>query len=604
MAMTLIGAATLFSCGDKDLYTPPTPEPVTETDYTPFENFRTISITNRDAGTFVAVYYENPLGQENADDAITATAYASGRGTFSTKLDVPSHVTELYVMVNGAVERHPVGDIVLEKGRTKAQSFSDDELNALVAEVRSKYFPSMKYNVRYDDLYTCCDLYLGPDAEHRTETIDDIEMSLVYLDDGHKGMGNLTGNMFIYLYPTARMNELTPEDCIFFGAADDARRTTFNEHIVHPTLHLQEMPFASLKDIGRKVSVKATGYSGKAEADRIYKDYGVWPIFYTKNPDFNELRFSLSTLMDGKFLPGTEGTWNMGFLYIGGQNLRFTTPALNIGYEGSADKQYAKYEAGAGNYLGYRIDYGSGESPFVIDRNVSNGFVHHVSLNGKAYNVLGMENQYPYNKPDYYDGDYDDMMMIIVTNPSYIKPIGEIPVPDTEPSTFRQGYYLFEDNFPELGDYDFNDVIVQYSWRNYPNSGKNHITCGVVAKGCSNTNAFGFQVDGRYDTVISGITGYQNVGGGVINTADVRSFTYDVTAAREDVTPFLFNGKAYASKTKQGLAPYPYVLDVPYTDGQAFRWMIEKHPITDGYHDITSAGWYNRIKDETQVMSR
>lgn len=594
--------AVVTSCVDKDKYTPSKDEQVV--DYEVFENFSSINITNYDPTAFVSVYFENPYDSSNPDDAITATSYASGRGEFSITLDVPTHVETIYVINNGVLQQYPVEDITLKSVTTRAQSFSDAELNALVTEVRSKYFPSAKYNVRYHDLYTCCDLYLGPDAEHQSESVEDIDMSFVYLDDGHRGTGKLTGNMFIYLYPTAKMNDLKPEDCVFFGAADDAKCTTFNNHIVQPTLHLQEMPFASLKDIGRKVSVKSSGYDAKAEADRIYKDYGVWPIFYSKNPDFNELKFSLSTLMGGKFLPNDEETWNMGFLYIGGQNLRFTTPALNIGYEGSSDKQFAKYKAGPGNYLGYKVDYGAGEEPFTIDQPVSNGFIHHVSLNGKEYNVLGMENQYPYNKPDYYDGDYDDMMMIIVSNPTYIKPIHEIPVPNTEPSTFRQGFYLFEDNFPEEGDYDFNDVVVQYSWRNYPTTNLNYISCAVVAKGCSYSNSFGFNVDGTYENLIDRISGFYNVSGGIINTAESRNYTLEVTAPKDKITPFLYNGRGYACKTKQGSARFPYVLDVPYSTGHDFCWMIENHPITEAYRNITANGWYNNAYDTTYLMKR
>lgn len=595
---------TLNSCIDVDKYRPAKKEDPAKYSYEKFENFRSITITNSDENAYISVFFENPFTSDNTDDAITATSYASGRGKFNIVLDVPNHVNTIYVLNNNVLQTYPVGNITLQKNSTRAQSFSDDELNALVTEVRSKYFPSAKYNVRYHDLYTCCDLYLGPDADHQAESIEDIEMSLVYLDDGHKGLGNLTGNMFIYLYPTAKMNDLQPEDCVFFGAADDAKCTTFDTHIVHPSLHLQEMPFASLKDIGSKVARKTTGYNGKADANYIYKDYGVWPIFYSKNPNFNELKFSLSTLNGGKFLPTDEGTWNMGFLYIGGQNLRFSTPALNIGYEGSADKAYAKYKAGAGNYLGYKLTYNTGEEPFTIDQNVSNGFIHHVKLNGKEYNVLGMENQYPYNKPDYYDGDYDDMMMIIVSNPSYIKPIKEIPVPNTEPSTFRQGYYLFEDNFPDQGDYDFNDVIIQYSWRNYPSTNMNYISCAVVAKGCSFKNKFGFLANGSYDAVIEDISGFYNVNGGTINTAETRSYTYEVKAPKDEVTPFLYNGRGHACKSKQGSAAYPYVLDIPYSNGHDFRWMTEGYPITDGYYDITSDGWYNRIKNEEYVMKR
>lgn len=575
------------SCIDKDLYLYNNGEEK-GFNYESMENFRSITVSNDDDNSYVSVFYEHPWNDE--EGAIVSTPYATGRNQFTMKLEVPTHVEKLYILKNGELLIYPVTDIHLTS--TRASSYTTDELNNVVNVVRSTYLPAARFNVRNSDLYKCCDLYIGPDAEHMNEKVDSYDMTFVSLDDG--GLTNaITGNIFMYLYPSEKRETLTPEDCIFYGTTDKEGCTTSDKHFTSSTYQLAEVPFDKLVAIGKNVAAKKTGYSNGVTADLMYKDFGIWPLFYSRRKKtYDELNFSLSTEFEG---------YNMGFCYIGGQNLRFSTPALNIGYEGPADKQYANYK---GNYIGYKLVYADTKEEFIVNQNVSNGFIQHFELNGKTYNLLGMDNQYPFNNTSFYDGDYDDMSILITSNPKYLKPVEEVSVPNTEPYIFQQGYYLFEDNFPEKGDYDFNDVIIQYDWRHYPQSKKNYIVCGVAAKGCSMKNTFGFRVNGVYKKVINDITGYYNVSDETIDKAPIKTIVYEVEGAKEDITPFLYNGKGYVCKTLQGSNEYPYVLDIPYSNGHSFKWMKEGNPITTGYYDIISDGWYTKIKDISKVIIR
>lgn len=583
IALACMTCCLTTSCIDKELYTFNEDK---RFNYESLENFREVMVENQDDDAFVSVFFEDPVNEEGT---ISATPYACGRGRFRTKLEVPKHVEKLYVLRNGLLETYPVGDVVLKV--TRASSYAPGELDLVVRAVRSTYLPAARFNVRNSDLYKCCDLYIGPDAEHMADKIESFDVTFVDLDDGGLG-GAITGNIFMYLYPADKRTTLTPQDCIFFGTSDDAGCTTFEKHVTHSSYKLAEVPFDKLVKVGKDVANKKTGYSNGVSADLMHKDYGIWPIFHSKRKQHDELTFTLSNKYEG---------YNMGFLYIGGQNLRFSTPALNIGYEGPSDKQFANYK---GNYIGYTLKYADTNESFTINQNVSNGFIQQFELNGKVYNVLGMDNQYPYNNASYYDGDYDDMSILITTTPIYLKPVEEVTVPNTEPYTFQQGYYMFEDNYPEMGDYDFNDVIVQYDWRYYPQSQKNYIVCGIVAKGCILNNEFGFRTEDGYHPVINDIYGFYNVDDQLVDKNSFTSVNFEIDGVKEEITPYIYNGKGYACKTTQGRWEYPYVLEIPFVKKQDFRWMMEGYPISEGYGDITKDGWYMKIKNESVVVKR
>ncbi len=62
-----------------------------------------------------------------------------------------------------------------------------------------------------------------------------------------------------------------------------------------------------------------------------------------------------------------------------------------------------------------------------------------------------------------YDGDYNDMLCLIETNPITIEPEEPITPPSVTEYSTKKGYYLlFEDNYPYQGDFDFNDVVIEY----------------------------------------------------------------------------------------------------------------------------------------------
>ncbi|WP_455663600.1 LruC domain-containing protein [Phocaeicola sp.] len=79
-------------------------------------------------------------------------------------------------------------------------------------------------------------------------------------------------------------------------------------------------------------------------------------------------------------------------------------------------------------------------------------------------NIVGMENRQHLDidiKNN--DKDYNDILFKVTSDP-VIKPITEVPVNPEVDSQNISGTLTFEDNWPKLGDYDFNDFVTSYTY--------------------------------------------------------------------------------------------------------------------------------------------
>lgn len=623
-AIALIGeAAVLDSCRD---YFPDTSYLY---NYSQYANFRAITVNNPCDDHFLSIYYDQPFSEEGG---VCAKAYLGGKGPFTMQLNVPSHVKQLYVVDNGVLTVHPVAD--LEVGaKTRGLEYTQGELDALYSHVTSTYLPTAKYNVTGDDLFKCTDIRLEREGDDLNREIESFNISLIDLmKTGEKT--NFYGNLFAYVYPKDAQHHLKIDnpDLHFFAAKLD-NTNSFADHITKVDngfgraednrifCELEEIPYSKLVDMGTKVSKKT--YNGGITADKIKTDYDFWPILYSRQYGNAHIIIQIPAKYEG---------YNLGFVYLGGQNLRFTTPALNIGFPGPADSQYGQYPA-KGNYLGFTLQYDvakmNNENPgysgnFVLDRHVANGFIWHFTFNGKQYDVLGMDNQYPFNKQTFYDADYADYKVLISTDPEYLKPVEELLKPIHTPFTLEEGYYLFEDTYPNEGDYDYNDVIVQYEWRHYPEENKsegglNRVNCTLEGYACEYYNTFGFintheNAAQSHHPLFTGIHGMMNVKREpdfidleADNTIDIE---YEFVGNKNYIYPYLNNGNGdiYQRETT-GDFKCPFVLTVPEVldaDENEFRWTIEGVRLEDAYNSITGDGWYlpGNIKDENKLMKR
>jgi len=91
------------------------------------------------------------------------------------------------------------------------------------------------------------------------------------------------------------------------------------------------------------------------------------------------------------------------------------------------------------------------------------------------------------------------------------------------PSANSFGTLAFEDLWPSRGDYDFNDVVVDYQFKTVTNSSNNvvEILGKVVARasGASFKNGFGFQLDGIPSNKVISTTGNHISSPSIINFA-------------------------------------------------------------------------------------
>lgn len=322
-------------------------------------------------------------------------------------------------------------------------------------------------------------------------------------------------------------------------------------------------------------------------------------IFYSKEENANVKKGINTEFKLGKFPKGVS----VGFVFQGpDERPQFTTPQLNI------STTQNEYIAKDYNYIGKSITYIDNETyanaSFTITKPISNGFIYHIMEGNDAVNVLGMENRTPGYKA--YDGDYNDMLCLVKTNPIAIQPDQPILPPGTGTGySMRKGYYLFEDNYPKQGDFDFNDVVIEYSIISYLGSTSKQVSATLLAKGCIFSNEFGFKDDTGYVSFFEGIKGNKNVQE-ISNEADCPSTTRTL---KGDIIPYLNNGRGegYIYDDAYNTDEYPYVLDIPISDSSIkFRWCLEGKSISTAYNFATprASDWYNHPKDESSLIIR
>lgn len=217
--------------------------------------------------------------------------------------------------------------------------------------------------------------------------------------------------------------------------------------------------------------------------------------------------------------------------------------------------------------------------------NKENGYEEHTcgvvriwesELDANQYATLGMENRLISEGEDKCDHDFNDMVCLIEANPICVENVIEPPVPN--PSLIKwQGYWLFEDNYPLEGDYDFNDLVVRYAITETATEAI--IDLQFVARGAVNSNSFG--VNG--DIYFSNLGGFVNVYAHEDKVeAGVRQLRLEKAS---DYIPMLNNGttsfdlNTYNDKNDD----FPCVLEIPVIDGSTFLWCLENKRIDAAY---------------------
>ncbi len=542
----IILTATLFSCvNDKDLYIDESGPEYAKS----FSNVTTVNvnINSKYNATYYSVFYEFPY----EDGDLTKVPALTGVTPIYTTLDVPNDVNKLYVVGDGILRTFNVGDVEIVTTRS---AVSTNAIDAKVVEyINGSCFPEAANNVRGENLFSCTDLVIDKSAE--TGEFDKAEVWLTYINDGgFMSSGAYYGNLWFYTYPTDKLTTgMTIGDVKFYGLSK-------------ATQEIIEIPYSDIQ---------------------ARKNY----VFASKEEQVNGAS-SFKRVKLGTFEKGL----NIGFVYWGtatdpNAGVRFSTPLLNA----KVNKEVT-YRDGSGKFN-------------IANKYVSNGFIRHIKVDdstGKTFegNVLGMENRTPIEGS--YDGDYNDMLCLIESNPLALKPAETID--DATPAEFKteKGVYLFEDNYPARGDYDFNDAVVEFSIVDYYKSSNNakQVSARLLGKGCVNNNTFGFKSKSGYAPFIEGIQGYSQVDGAVDPTLFSQWTTQTMYG---DILPYLQSGEdKIVDPETYNTGEYPYVLVIPYATSEfMFRWCLEKRPLDEAYHFAgnRASDWYKTPANTSKVVS-
>ena len=548
------------SCVKHDIYQGEDPsvdpqEPTKEKeDYiAQFENFENIqvSISSQHEGTLYSIYYEYPY----EEGSLVKDPYLIGKTPIHMALEVPKHVKKLYILRgDGELIESDVKDITIgsdTKSSLRATNAISDEVLHLI---NNKYIPEKAYNVKSEDLYRCSDLKITETVF--TSSFEKADIWLTYISDGgmSKGNSNMHGKIWFYTYPSEKMENLTLDDCTFYGKTNGA--------------------------------IQVTDFNTINQGDNY--------IFYSKEEQPKAQAGEYTRIPLGRFDKGL----NVGFVYRGTDRPQFSTPALN----GPDNNKVPDNGTFSHNYVGHTLKYGN--SSFKIEKNVANGFIHHIQEGDFEGNVLGMENRCPNYRA--YDGDYNDMLCLIESNPVAIEPAEPVTPPVIESQTNKKGFLLFEDNYPNQGDFDFNDAVIYYSITAYTDKSTADVYAQLLAKGCTFHNQFGFKDANGLTPFFSDVNGYVNVRkfDKEPESGITKTLTYSATQL---IMPYIDNGKGPVSKNVKNTDLYPYVLDIPYSESQPFRWCIENKSIDEAYNfdqDYRKAhgDWYETPKDESLVI--
>ena len=151
--------------------------------------------------------------------------------------------------------------------------------------------------------------------------------------------------------------------------------------------------------------------------------------------------------------------------------------------------------------------------PFKSDQDFNDAIFFVTSNPVRAISTLGVS---PVDKPGTLDNDNDGINNNLDEYPNDPQKAYD----SYYPSSTGYGSFAFEDNWPEMGDYDFNDLVVDYQFRHTMNS-SNMVTeispkFKFRAIGAGYRNGFGFSMELTTDKV-------KSVSGNILGPSLIKS---------------------------------------------------------------------------------
>lgn len=125
--------------------------------------------------------------------------------------------------------------------------------------------------------------------------------------------------------------------------------------------------------------------------------------------------------------------------------------------------------------------------------------------------VVGMDARYWDDSSPNNDRDYNDVLFKVMSNPpDGVTPETEIPVEPELPFDAQHGTLAFEDLWPSQGDYDFNDLVIDYTYKRLKNAdggiSEVQLVFQAMARGGSITSGFGIELPFS-ESMVKNVTG-------------------------------------------------------------------------------------------------
>lgn len=246
-----------------------------------------------------------------------------------------------------------------------------------------------------------------------------------------------------------------------------------------------------------------------------------------------------------------------------------------IGFLFKGNASEAKYSTPYYNEQAYKTKYPA------WDATVSCGVIRLWDYEGESYATMGMENRM--YKENAWDGDFNDMIFMLESEGTLLTESTVVPPVIAPESIMWQGYWLFEDQYPKEGDYDFNDLVVKYRIEEPANKPTIIYLC-FMAKGARIGNGFG--INGKI--YYKGLGGFENVYADQENIDQpVKQITipYASRPADKKYIPMMDNGTEQFNLNTFNPNSYsfPNVLEIPATSASLFKWPLERVRIDVAY---------------------
>lgn len=487
----------LVSCQDKDYYDPDLkPDSNGDPSLMDFSTSQDVklNLTYADVpATFISVfdvYTENPMfgaitGQPHLRSDLTPIAggIAVG-GQIELNKTIPAGVKELY-LYSPDLFIPPLFSATIENG---VANFEEVDLSTLVTnEATTRTLGDNKV-----DGYLTKNYSVGQkpsvSISHRPDYIDRTGNVSSFLNtvtsafpNGHKADQQYYEDALIYLHESAEVwvsvihsdgswNNALSYFC-FNGTKQElanASKDQIKEIVAFPRAKLS----SERNGLKNNEYVKLLYFDGINYVDKFPKNVTVGFVLRADGYDINNRNLKTP---DGIYYslnawnPEPEGISKQHTIYFNAQTDKSKDPIVCFGFEDMSNE--VRYKE--------RVNIGTSWWPIWVTRDCAG------------------------------DGDCNDVMFHVDINPiTAIDPPPPVPVPGTRYHTeSRKGTLAFEDNWPKKGDYDLNDVVVNYeSKTTYIQATEDNIPVGPITltsledkitlahSGADYTNAFAYKL--------------------------------------------------------------------------------------------------------------